>query len=144
MMKSSSGGLNGIVRKGGLSRFHNANINYSLGFPQRKLNIATSFNYTNTYISSQTSNIWGPGITVSKSFLKEDKLRTSFGASYNHSGSSTSKINVTNLRAGADYIPWKRHSFNMNIVQLIRTTDQPVPDPKLNEMTFTMGYNYSF
>ncbi len=135
---------NGIVRKGGLSRFHNANINYSLGFPQRKLNIATSFNYTNTYISSQTSNIWGPGITVSKSFLKEDKLRTSFGASYNHSGSSTSKINVTNLRAGADYIPWKRHSFNMNIVQLIRTTDQPVPDPKLNEMTFTMGYNYSF
>jgi len=36
---------NGLVRKGGLSRFHNTNLNYSLGFPEKKMSIATSFNY---------------------------------------------------------------------------------------------------
>ncbi len=76
---------NGIVRRGGLSRFHNANVNYSLGFPEKKMNIATSFNYTHTYAASQRSSIWGPAITVTKAFLKEDKLKTSVGASYNHS-----------------------------------------------------------
>ncbi|RXM53208.1 MULTISPECIES: hypothetical protein [unclassified Chryseobacterium] len=135
---------NGIVRRGGLSRFHNANVNYSLGFPEKKMNIATSFNYTHTYAASQTSSIWGPAVTVTKAFLKEDKLKTSVGASYNHSGSSTANINVTNFRLGANYIPWKRHSFDFNFIQMFRKTDQAIENPSLNEMTCTVGYNYSF
>ena len=135
---------NGIVRKGGLSRFHNANVNYNLGFPEKKLNIATSFNFTHTYAASQTSTIWGPGVTVTKSFLKEEKLKTSFGASYNHSGSTTANINVMNFRLGANYMPWKQHSFNLNFIQMFRNTDQAIENPNLNEMTCTVGYNYSF
>ena len=135
---------NGIVRKGGLSRFHNANVNYNLGFPEKKLNIATSFNYTHTYAASQTSTIWGPGVTITKSFLKEEKLKTSFGASYNHSGSTTANINVMNFRLGANYMPWKKHSFNLNLIQMFRNTDQAIANPNLNEMTCTVGYNYSF
>ena len=135
---------NGIVRKGGLSRFHNANVNYNLGFPEKKLNIATSFNFTHTYAASQSSTIWGPGVTVTKSFLKEEKLKTSFGASYNHSGSTTANINVMNFRLGANYMPWKQHSFNLNFIQMFRNTDQAIENPNLNEMTCTVGYNYSF
>lgn len=135
---------NGIVRRGGLSRFHNANVNYSLGYPERKMNIATSFNFTHTYAASQTSSIWGPAVTVTKAFLKEDKLKTSLGASYNHSGSSTANINVMNFRLGANYTPWKRHSFDLNFIQMFRNTDQAIENKSLNEMTCTVGYNYSF
>lgn len=135
---------NGIVRKGGLSRFHNANVNYSLGFPEKKMNIATSINYTYTYAASQVSKIWGPAVTITKGFLKEDKLKTSLGASYNHSGSRTAKINVMNFRLGANYMPWKKHSFDLNFIQMFRGTDQAVENPNVNEMTCTVGYNYSF
>lgn len=135
---------NGIVRRGGLSRFHNANVNYSLGFPEKKMNIATSVNYTYTYAASQVSKIWGPAVTITKGFLKEDKLKTSLGASYNHSGSRTAKINVMNFRLGANYMPWKKHSFDLNFIKMFRGTDQAVENPNVNEMTCTVGYNYSF
>lgn len=135
---------NGIVRRGGLSRFHNVNLNYNLGFPERKMNIATSFNFTHTYAASQISTIWGPGVNVTKSFLKDEKLKTSFGASYNHSGSTTANIDVMNFRLGANYMPWKQHNFNLNVIQMFRNTDQTIENPNLNEMTCTMGYNYSF
>ena len=97
-----------------------------------------------TYAASQSSTIWGPGVTVTKSFLKEEKLKTSFGASYNHSGSTTANINVMNFRLGANYMPWKQHSFNLNFIQMFRNTDQAIENPNLNEMTCTVGYNYSF
>lgn len=135
---------NDIIRKGGLSRFHNANVNYNLGFPERKMNIATSFNFTHMYTASQKSNIWGPAATVTKAFLKEDKLKTSMGVSYNHSGSSTANISVMNFRLGANYMPWKKHSFDLAFIQMFRKTDQEIDNPSLNEMTCTMGYNYSF
>ncbi|WP_228458700.1 TonB-dependent receptor [Chryseobacterium aureum] len=135
---------NGLVRRGGLSRFHNANINYTLGFPERKMNIGASFNYTHTFAASQSSAIWGPAVTLTKAFLKEDKLKTSFGTSYNHSGSRTANSNVISFRLGANYIPWKKHSFDVNFIQMLRNSNQAVENPNINEMTLTAGYNYSF
>lgn len=135
---------NGIVRRGGISRFHNANVNYSLGFPEKKINIAASVNFTHMFAASQVSTIWGPALTVTKAFLKEDKLKTSFGTSYNHSGSSTANINVMNFRLGANYMLWKKHSFDLAFIQMFRNTDQMIENPNLNEMTCTVGYNYSF
>lgn len=135
---------NGIVRRGGLSRFHNANLNYNLGFPEKKMNIAASFNFTHTYAASQVSQIWGPSVNITRSFLKEEKLKTNFGVSYNHSASRTANINVMNFRLGANYMPWKKHNFNMNFIQMFRNTDQAIENPNLNEMTCTVGYNYSF
>lgn len=135
---------NGIVRKGGLSRFHNANINYTIGFPEKKLNIGSSFNFTHTYAASQISTIWGPSITVSKSFLKEDKLKTNASASYNRSNMPNATISVTNLMLGANYTPWDKHNFNLTLVQMMRNTNQNIENPKVNETTCTIGYNYSF
>lgn len=134
---------NGIVRRGGLSRFHNANLNYNLGLPDKKMNIAASFNFTHTFAASQVSKIWGPGVNITKSFLKEEKLKASVGLSYNHSASTTANINVMNFRLGAIYMPWKKHNFNLNFIQMFRNTDQAIENPKLNEMTCTVGYNYS-
>lgn len=133
---------NDIVRVGGISRFHNVNLAYALGFPDRKLNIATSFSYTNSFAASSTSTIFGPAFTVNKSFLK-DKLSSTLGVSYNRSSGSKVDINVTNFRLGCNYNFWKKHSFNANIIQMFRNTNQQSQNPKLNEMTASFGYNYS-
>ena len=91
---------NGIVRRGGISRFHNANINYNISFPERKMNIAASINYTNTYAASQYTNIIGPSISFNKGLLK-DKMQISSGASYNISSGRGIRTSVFNFRAGA-------------------------------------------
>lgn len=133
---------NGIARKGNISRFHNANANYSISFPIQKLSIAASVNYTNSYASSLSSNIWGPALTINKAFLK-DKLTTTLGASYNRA-TGISQIDVTSLRLGANYTPWNKHNFNASIVQMFRKTNQNTPNPSINELTASIGYSYSF
>ncbi len=133
---------NDIVRKGGISRFHNAFATYSTTFSKRKLNMAISINYTNVYSNSQKSNIWGPSFSLNKSFLKE-KLKTSLGLSYNKSSSKLSKINMFNFRMGANYSPWKKHLFSVNFVQMFRHMKQ-LEDKTNNEMVSNITYRYSF
>ncbi|GHV14891.1 hypothetical protein FACS1894169_04750 [Bacteroidia bacterium] len=133
---------NGITRKGNISRFHNANVNYAIGFPNQKFSIAASVNYTNSYSGSLTSNIWGPALTLNKAFFK-DKLTTTIGASYN-SSTGVAKIDVTSLRLGANYTPWNKHNFNASIIQMFRKTDQDIPNPNVDELTASIGYSYSF
>lgn len=133
---------NDIIRKGNISRFHNANINYAIGFPNQKLSVAASVNYTNSYTSSLTSNIWGPAVTLNKAFLK-DKLTTTLGASYNRA-TGIAQIDVTSLRLGANYTPWNKHNFNASIIQMFRKTDQDIPNPNVDELTASIGYSYSF
>lgn len=133
---------NDLVRKGGLSRFHNAALTYALGFPNKKINIAVSTNYTHIYSASRTSVIWGPALSVNTSFLA-DKLQASFGASYNQSVSAVSQVAATNIRLGANYTPWKKHNFNASIIQIFRTNNRD-NKPIFNELTATLGYGYSF
>lgn len=131
---------NDIVRRGGISRFHNIAATYALGFPEKKMSIGVSANYTHIYAASKVSTTFGPAVSVNKSFL-EDKLQTSFGASYNQSSSTNTQSSIINIRAGANYSPWQKHQFNANVIQMLRNSNQQT---KLNEMTATIGYNYSF
>lgn len=131
---------NDIVRRGGISRFHNIAATYALGFPEKKMSIGVSANYTHIYAASKVSTTFGPAVSVNKSFL-EDKLQTSFGASYNQSSSANTQSSIINIRAGANYSPWQKHQFNANVIQMLRNSNQ---QPKINEMTATIGYNYSF
>lgn len=133
---------NDIVRKGGLSRFHNTAINHNLGFKKIKLTVTTSVNYTNSYAASQTTNIWGPSVNATQTLLK-DKMQLSLGGSYNHSTSPSIQTDVTNLRVAASYTPWKGHSFNASAVQMIRSTTQN-SQQNMNELTAQLGYAYSF
>jgi hypothetical protein len=134
---------NGIVRKGGISRFHNANISYTFGLPERKFNAALALSYTNTYASLQSTSIWGPALTLNKSYF-EDKLKTTVGISYNSSVGKTARINTTNLRLGAAHTAWKKHNFSAGIIQMFRSTNQKNQNLDLNEMTATLEYNCKF
>ena len=133
---------NDIVRKGGISRFHNASISHNIGFQKIKFNITTSVNYTNTYAASQTMQIWGPTINTTKALLK-DKMQLMFGCSYNRGSSTLVTTDVTNLRLGATYTPWKRHSFNATVIQMFRKTTQD-GQANMNELTAQAGYAFSF
>jgi hypothetical protein len=133
---------NGITRKGNISRFHNANVNYAIGFPNQKFSIAASVNYTNSYAGSLTTDIWGPALTLNKAFFK-DKLTTTLGASYN-CATGIAQIDVTSLRLGANYTPWNKHNFNASIIQMFRKTNQNIPNPNVDELTASIGYSYSF
>jgi hypothetical protein len=134
----------GIIRKGGISRFHNASVSYVFGLPEKKFSVNTALNYTNTYAASSTAEIFGPSVTLTKSYLKEDKLKTDVGISYNQSKNTQSKINTLNLRLGANYSPWKKHSFNLNMVHVYNSTQKSTENNKFNDLTATFGYNYSF
>ncbi len=133
---------NNIIRKGGISRFHNAFATYSLGFPKKKLNMALSANFTHTYVSSLTSNIWGTSMSVNKSLLK-DKLQSSFGFSYNKTVAADRKTNTTNLRLQSKYTPWKKHNFTVSLVQTFRKINIE-KSRNNNEITAIIGYSYSF
>ncbi|WOC53160.1 hypothetical protein BPO_p0077 (plasmid) [Bergeyella porcorum] len=54
------------------------------------------------------------------------------------------KTDILNLRLGANYIPWEKHNFSFNLINMFRNTNQQIENPKLNELTTTIGYNYSF
>lgn len=134
---------NNIIRKGGITRFHNGNTTYSMSLSKIKLNISASFNYTHTYAASQTMSIWGPSLSVSKGFFKDNNMQLSFGASYNQSNSLQSVVRVANLRFSANYMPWKNHNITAAIIQMFRNSNQ-TNQSVLNEFTTTLGYAYSF
>lgn len=134
---------NGIVRRGGLSRFHNLSVNYAMGFPQKNLNVSTAVNYSNNYAARMTSTIWGPSLAVNKSYF-ENKLTASAGLSYNTSTDANFKTNVTNFRLSANYVAWEKHNFSLNAIQMFRKTTQKMENPNLNELTLTLGYTYNF
>ncbi|CAL2094957.1 conserved hypothetical protein [Tenacibaculum sp. 190524A05c] len=131
---------NGIVRIGDGSTFHNFNSSYSIGLPQRKLNISTSLNATYNTIGTQDSYTWGPTVAVGKKFLK-DKLNTTLGASYNQSAGAETNSSNANIRLNANYILQEKHNFNLNVIQLFRSTSSA---PSTTDLTVTFGYNYPF
>ena len=131
---------NGIVRIGDGSTFHNFNSSYTIGLPQRKLNISTSFNATYNTIGREDSYTWGPTVAIGKKFLK-DKLNTTLGASYNQSTGTQSNSSTANIRLNANYILKEKHNFNLNLIQLFRSTSSNVSTA---DVTVTFGYNYPF
>lgn len=130
---------NGVVRIGNASTFHNGNMSYTLGLPNRNLNITTALNGTLNTIGTENATLWGPTINVNKQFL-ENTLSTNLGASYNTSNSTTALTQVTNLRANLNYVFKEKHNFHLNLIQLFRSISNNIQ----NELTITFGHSYTF
>ncbi|WGH76039.1 hypothetical protein P8625_02395 [Tenacibaculum tangerinum] len=130
---------NGIVRIGNGSTFHNFNTSYTLGLPQRKLNITSAINTTYNTIGREDSYTWGPTLAVNKKFLK-DKLNTTLSTSYNQNNSKENKTSATNIRLTGNYVYKEKHNFNLSAIQLFRANDFK----NTQDITITFGYNYAF
>ncbi|MGG8495184.1 hypothetical protein ACQY1Q_02100 [Tenacibaculum sp. TC6] len=130
---------NGIVRIGNGSTFHNFNASYSIGLPNKKLNITSALNTTYNTIGREDAFTWGPTLAVNKRFFK-DQLNTTISGSYNQSKNQTSSSSAANIRANANYIYRKKHNFNLSAIQLFRNTN----NRNTQDITITFGYNYAF
>ena len=130
---------NGVVRIGNGSTFHNFNTSYTIGLPNRKMNITSALNTTYNTIGREEAYTWGPTISLNKKLFK-DKLNTTFSTSYNKNKSEQSESSAANLRFNANYVYKEKHNFNINAIQLFRNNISK----NTQDLTVTFGYNYAF
>lgn len=139
-LASSANEQAGVIRVGQANNFHNANAAYSIGFPKKNLNISTSLNYNYSDIGRDDSNAYGGTLDLIKTFF-ENTLNTTFGVAYNTNTNKDIITNVLNFRANAMLVIAEKHSFNLNAIQLFRSTTN---QDTLGEITVTFGYTYTF
>lgn len=129
-----------MIRIGQANNFHNTNGSYSIVFPETSLNISTSLNYTYSDIGRDDSNAYGGALDVGKKFFK-NKLNSRLGIAYNTNINKDITTDVLNFRANASMAIAEKHRFSLNAIQLFRrVTNQQA----LSEITFTLGYTYTF
>ena len=129
----------GVVHIGNASTFHNGNVSYTLGFPEKGMNITAALNGTLNTIGTEDSTTWGPTLNINQKFF-ENTLNANMGISHNTSNAISSSTSITNLRANASYVFKKKHNFNVNLIQLFKN----LSTGKSRELTLTFGHSYSF
>ncbi len=123
------------------SNLFNSSASYTLAFPTKALSFSAAFNATLSATQDINSVAFGPTLVVSKQ-LFEKQLRTTFSASYNTSSNEGVKQNdILNFRFNAGYKLLEKHQFNFSVLSLFR---QNVSSLKSNDLTATLGYNYTF
>lgn len=134
-----SNAQDGTVRIGNASTFHNGNISYTMGFPNRGMNITTALNGTLNTVGTGNSKTWGPTLNINKKFFK-NTLNTNLGVSHNTSNSNMMQTNVSNVRANVSYILKEKHNFHLDVIQLFKN----LSTGNTTELTLTFGHSYSF
>ncbi len=124
----------------GNSVFYNSNAAYSMGFPEKDLDIATAVNLSYNTIDQNDGLTFGPTLSVSKRFL-DKKLRTNASVSYNQTQNNGEKQGeVTNVRMRGNYTYLKKHNFTINLLSQFRNSNSN----SSQDFTATLAYNYSF
>ncbi|MBP2834033.1 hypothetical protein J8281_17690 [Aquimarina sp. U1-2] len=130
----------GQVAENGDSRFYNGSAAYTIGYPEKSLNIATAVNVNYSTIGVDNNLTFGPTVSVNKQFF-EKKLRTTGSVSYNQSSNNGEKQgDVTNIRLSSNYTFKKKHNFSLNLLSQLRNTTTV----SNQNFTATFAYNYTF
>jgi len=130
----------GVVRLGDASTFHNFSLGHTVNFTTSTISLNSSINATYNTIGREDATTWGPSISIGKQLLKKT-LNTQLSLAYNQSKNTSVSSNALNIRAGGTYSIKKKHNFNLNAIQLVRSSDA---SSTLKEFTATFGYNYAF
>jgi hypothetical protein len=134
---------NDIVRRGGISRFHNAGAAYMVQFPESKLSLSPSFNYSYSIVAREKTQVMGPSLTVGKAFF-EDKLNTTLLGNYSISQSATSKGSTANAQLNVNFLPWKNHQFTLSALQSFRNAESDTQNTSAQGTNVSVGYTYHF
>lgn len=134
---------NDIVRRGGISRFHNAGAAYMVQFPESKLSLSPSFNYSYSIVAREKTEVMGPSLTVGKTFF-EDKLNTTLLGNYSISQSATSKGSTANAQLNINFLPWKNHQFTLSALQSFRNAESDTQNTSAQSTNVSVGYTYHF
>ncbi|WP_424653216.1 TonB-dependent receptor [Capnocytophaga sputigena] len=134
---------NDIVRRGGISRFHNAGAAYMVQFPESKLSLSPSFNYSYSIVAREKTQVMGPSLTVGKAFF-EDNLNTTLLGNYSISQSATSKGSTANAQLNVNFLPWKNHQFTLSALQSFRNAENDTQNTSAQSTNVSVGYTYHF
>lgn len=134
---------NDIVRRGGISRFHNAGAAYMVQFLESKLSLSPSFNYSYSIVAREKTEVMGPSLTVGKAFF-EDKLNTTLLGNYSISQSTTSKGSTANAQLNVNFLPWKNHQFTLSALQSFRNAESDTQNTSAQSTNVSVGYTYHF
>jgi hypothetical protein len=129
------------------SGFITASSSYSQLLPKAGLSLSVSYNLSASSAPEMKSFYHGPGLNISKMFLKKT-LRTGFNTAYNRNtlnGQEGSPVMSTGLNLG--YSPGKtedgKHSINFNLTWLQRFPSA-IQKQKRSELTGNLNYSYTF
>jgi hypothetical protein len=142
MLQLSNNENNGVQND--QSRFYNAGISHSINLKDHEINIASSLNFNLNETGNSNSFTWGPGVNISKSFLKKT-LSAHLFTSYNRSTmQGYSSSNIINLRAGAAYTLNKKHTFNINTLMQNRMNKVEESGLKDSNRVYSLTFNYMY
>lgn len=130
----------GETIEGGENEFYNGTAAYTLGYPERALNISLAANTSYNTTGEDTNLTLGPTLSIGKQFF-DKQLRTNFSSSYNTSFSNGEQQgDVLNFRLGSSYLWLEKHNLNLNFLMLFRNSTLNTA----RDLTITFGYSYSF
>ena len=138
--QNSSNEQEGQTLEGGVNQFYNATAAYTLGYPERALNISFAANSSYNTVAENENLTLGPTIAVGKQFF-DKRLRSNFSSSYNTSYTDGEQQgDVLNFRLGSTYVWMEKHNLNLNFLMLFRNSDLNTG----RDLTITLGYSYAF
>ena len=141
--------------------FMNGNLAYRLSMVEQQMSLSAGFNYLVSEFGGQSTNTFGPNVSVNRSFL-DKQLRGGLSYSYNQQNEiERGDSRITSIRLNANFTPKKsggkekttnsgggligkgQHGFSMNAIYLRKSTTNPeLPD--FGEVTVNFNYNYRF
>ena len=138
--QNSANEQEGETIDGGINQFYNATAAYTLGYPERALNISLAANSSYNTVAENENLTLGPTLAIGKQFF-DKQLRTNFSSSFNTSFSNGEQQgDVLNFRLGSTYVWMEKHNLSLNFLMLFRNSDLNTG----RDLTITFGYSYAF
>lgn len=126
------------------SDFMNVNAAYSHSMVPINLSFTFAVNYNRSNAPQLTSEMFGPTLSVNKSFF-EKLLRSSVSVSMNNAYTNSDLTSrVISVRANNSFKYKKQHSINLGLVYVNRHNPLAETSGDFSEFTTTLGYNYNF
>ena len=139
--QNSDNQQDGTTVEGGNNAFYNGMAAYTLGYPEKALQISLAANTSYNTIGDENNNLTlGPTLSIGKQFF-DKQLRTNLSSSYNTSYSNgEQQNNVYNFRLGSNYLWLEKHNLSLNFLMLFRNSTLNTG----RDLTITFGYSYAF
>ncbi|OFX44959.1 MAG: hypothetical protein A2X13_15470 [Bacteroidetes bacterium GWC2_33_15] len=126
------------------SDFINLNAGYNYSMVPVNLSLSLALNYNRSNTQAVTTEMYGPTLSVNKSFF-DKLLRSGISASFNNAYSNSDLTSsVFNIRLNNSYTYKKQHSINLSLVYVNRNNPLAETGGKFSEFTATLGYSFNF
>jgi hypothetical protein len=126
------------------SNFLNLNTAYSHTLIPLNLSLTLAANYNHSNTQNLVSDMFGPTLSINKSFF-DKMLRSSVSGTMNNAYTNSDLVSqVISVRVNNTYNYKKKHNINLSLVYVNRQNPLAETGGNFSEFTATLGYNYNF